>query len=149
MAQYKTHTQFNLFLALPALLLGAYYFVHPSFQQLGVFGGCFIYATLYMSPDMDLANQIKFFSVRGVLTSPFRLYSKIFRHRGLSHSVFFGTLTRIGFLCLLGILGLWIFKQILLTPDSFILFLKTHQTWLLFAFAGIFCADLCHLLLDI
>ena len=149
MAQYKTHTRFNLFLALPILLLGLYYFFHSSWQQLGIFGGCFIYATLFMSPDMDLANQIKFFSLRGVLTSPFRLYSKIFNHRGLSHSILFGTLTRIGFLTLLGVFGLWIFKQTLLTPDSFVLFLKTHQTWILFAFAGIFSADLCHLLLDI
>ena len=149
MSQYKTHAKFNLLLGLPISLGCLYYLFHPSWPQMSLFGGCFVYSTLFMSPDMDLAHQIKFFSIRGVLTSPFRLYSKIFSHRGLSHSIIFGTLTRVGFLSLLALVTLWAVSKSLPDPTSYIVFLKTHQTWLLYAFSGLFIADLCHLLLDI
>ncbi|MCB1109040.1 MAG: DUF2227 family putative metal-binding protein [Chlamydiia bacterium] len=149
MSQYKTHAKFNLFLALPVLVGAIYYLFHPYWTLLALFSFAFAYSTLFMSPDMDLAHQIKFFSLRGLLTSPFRLYSRIFRHRGLSHSILFGTLTRIGFLSLLALAGLWIYSQAFPSPNSFLVFLKSNQIPIIYAFAGIFCADLCHLLLDI
>ncbi len=149
MSQYKTHAKFNLFLALPIVLGVLFYLFHPTWRQMSLFGGCFVYSTLFMSPDMDLAHQIKFFSIRGMLTSPFRLYSKIFSHRGMSHSILFGTLTRIGFLSLLALLSLWLINQTFPNPDTFLIFLKSHQVMILYAFSGLFIADLCHLLLDI
>ena len=149
MAQYKTHAKFNLFIALPCLAIACYYLFHPSWTLLSFFSGCFAYGTLFMSPDMDLAHQIKFFSIRGILTSPFRLYSKLFSHRGLSHSILFGTLTRLLFLASISLLILYLINQTLPSTDTFLSFLKTHQNYLSYSLAGLFLADLCHLLLDI
>ena len=95
MANYKTHTGFNLFFMLPALVGFGYYFFQPSEKALIVFTATFTYATLFMNPDLDLVHQIKLFSLRGFLTLPFRGYSKIFKHRGISHSFLLGSFTRI------------------------------------------------------
>ena len=84
MAMYKQHAQFNLFIALPILMGAMYYFLHPARDLMFTFAGTFAYSTLFMNPDMDLANQIRLMSIRGILSIPFRSYSKVFSHRGLS-----------------------------------------------------------------
>ncbi|MCB1117299.1 MAG: DUF2227 family putative metal-binding protein [Chlamydiia bacterium] len=149
MAQYKTHAKFNLFLALPCFSLIIYFCFTQDVRLLGIFIASFAYSTLFMNPDLDLAHQIKFLSIRGVLTSPFRLYSKIFSHRGLSHSIVFGTLTRLLFLAVLALLFVWIYTQANPSLESFWGFIRNHQTPLAYAFSGIFLADLSHLALDI
>ena len=62
-------------------------------------------ASLLLSPDLDLAR-----SAPARRWGPMRLlwapYALLFRHRGLSHSLFWGPLTR---LLYLGVLGLLIF----------------------------------------
>lgn len=149
MAQYKTHSLFNIFLALPATVIALLYFINPPPHLLATYAGFFTYATLFMSPDMDLAHQIKFFSLRGILTAPFRLYSKFFSHRGLSHSILFGSMTRILFLMPLIVLGLWAGDQSMPTTQTVTSFFQLHSQFFLYAFIGIFLADMCHLLLDI
>lgn len=148
MANYKKHSQFNLFLALPVLLAAAHYLWHPPLLYLSVFSGTFIYSTLFMSPDVDLAHQIKLFSLRGLLTLPFRVYSMIFRHRGISHSFFFGSLTRIFWLAGFGLLIFYGIYETFPNKKSFYLFYRQHRIFLLYSFAGICFADWCHLLLD-
>ena len=149
MSNYKTHTKFNLFLALPILAVSAYYLFHPSWKCLALFSATYFYSTLFMSPDMDLAHQIRLWSIRGILTSPFRLYSKIFSHRGLSHSIVFGTLTRLLFLAALVLLVLFLINQSIPNRDAFILMLRKHQAYFSYGFAGVFLADVSHLLLDL
>ena len=95
MSNYKTHVAFNLLCALPVATGGICYIYTPSKHLLITFIGAFVYGTCFMNPDLDLIHQIKLFSWRGFLTLPFRFYSKIFKHRGLSHSFLFGTATRI------------------------------------------------------
>ena len=95
MPRRRTHTKFNLFLGLPLTLGAILYSLKIPLLPLLIFSICFIYGTLYFSPDLDLANQIKFFSLKGILTAPFRLYSGIFRHRRFSHKPILGTLSRI------------------------------------------------------
>lgn len=148
MANYKTHSALNILLFLPLAVAGDYFFFHPSHLQLGVFAGAFLYGTLFMSPDLDLAHQIKLFSLRGVLTFPFRMYSRVFSHRGISHSLLFGTCTRLVWLGLLGLLVMFVVYSF--NPDfsSFLSFVKKHQLVLLQAFAGVFLADAAHLLVD-
>jgi len=146
MAQYKTHSTFNIFLALPLFLWAILYFFHPHLNLLITFASCFIYATLFMNPDLDVANKIKLFSLRGLLTLPFRGYSMIFRHRGLSHSFIFGTATRV----------LWLggfFYGILFALDK--PFFKKNELlailqsdYFLYGFSAIVLADFCHLILD-
>lgn len=100
-----------------------------------------------MNPDMDLSHQIKLFSLRGFFSLPFRFYSRIFRHRGISHKPILGSLTRI--IWLFAFLAL-IFYLIDLPFEAkgLVRFYHTYQKELLFGFVGISSADICHLILD-
>jgi uncharacterized metal-binding protein len=149
MASYKTHSVFNIFLALPALLAGIYYFLHPPYVLLMTFVVTFAYCTLFMNPDLDLAHNIKLFSLRGVLTLPFRLYSLIFKHRGLSHSLLFGSLTRILWLAGMGLLVFYIVYETLPSTYSFAAYYKHYKYYIWYAAAGMCLADWSHLLLDL
>ncbi len=147
MALYKTHATFNIVVALPLLVGGMLYFFTPSMRHLVIFSGVFVYATLFMNPDLDLVNQVKLFSFRGLLTLPFRGYSRVFSHRGISHSLFFGTLTRILWLGALLYLVLFLLGRQL--PDKRVLFALFRNQNFLFGLSAIVIADLCHLLLDL
>jgi uncharacterized metal-binding protein len=140
MANYKNHVRFNLLLALPLLVICIWYWIHPDLSKLLLFSLCFVLATLFLNPDLDLAYKIKLFSLRGVLTFPFRFYSMIFRHRGISHHPLFGTLSRLawGGGCYWALTLLFSIH----TPTLF------SWTELVYVLSGIFAADLCHLLLD-
>jgi uncharacterized metal-binding protein len=100
-----------------------------------------------MNPDVDISDKNKLFSLKGLLTFPFRLYSKIFKHRGLSHSPIFGTMTRLLFLFILFLILLFLLNKTISSKD-FLSFFLSYKTYILFALSGIFLADLCHLLLD-
>lgn len=146
MANYRTHSTFNLFIALPLLLAGGYYYLHLKFMPLTAFGTIFAYGTLFLSPDLDLAYQIKLKSLRGLLTLPFRPYSRLFRHRGLSHVPFIGTLTRVVWLALIILASFYILNM---GHQPFLSFIKAHRETFIFSLAGLASADLCHLLLDL
>lgn len=148
MAMYKGHAKFNLFLALPILLGGMYYFLHPHRDLMITFAAVFTYSTLFMNPDLDLANQIKLFSIRGLLTFPFRSYAKFFSHRGLSHNVILGSATRILWLAAWGTLVFFIMYKSLPTKASLYKFYRHYQPFILYSAAAICLADWCHLLLD-
>ncbi|MEX0962296.1 MAG: DUF2227 family putative metal-binding protein [Simkaniaceae bacterium] len=144
-ASYKKHTQFNLLFALPLFLGLAFYLNLFTWNQALFFSGAFIYGTLFMSPDVDVANQIKLFSFRGLMTLPFRPYSFFFKHRGLSHKPILGTLTRLIWLLIILAFCFWIFDR-----SSFISIdeLKNYKTPILYASLGFILSDLCHLILD-
>jgi len=146
MAQYKTHNIFNIFIAFPLILWGIFYFFKPSYNLLIIFSVCFIYATLFMNPDLDLVNKIKFFSIKGLLTLPFRGYSLIFRHRGVSHWFLLGTITRILWLSAFFYLILYLVDKPLLHKKEFLSILKTD--FFQYGFFAIVTADFCHLILD-
>ena len=146
MSNYKTHSSFNLLIALPLFLAIGYYYLHLGRISLIAFGTIFSYGTLFLSPDLDLAYLIKPTSIRGLLSLPFRPYSRFFRHRGLSHVPFVGTLTRVVWLSLI-ILG--VFYLLNMGHQSFLSFIKAHREIFLYSLGGLVAADLCHLLLDI
>lgn len=148
MAMYKGHARFNLCFALPILLGAMYFFLKPNPHLMITFGAVFIYSTLFMNPDLDLANQIRLFSIRGLLTLPFRSYAKFFSHRGLSHHVLLGSLTRILWLAAWGCLIFLIYYKTLPTKATFYKFYRHYQPYIIYAFAAICIADWCHLLLD-
>lgn len=149
MALYKTHVKFNVFIFLPILLGAIYYFLHPIQDLMLIFSGSFVYSTLFMNPDLDLAHQIRLFSIRGLFTLPFRLYAKLFSHRGLSHHIALGSLTRI--IWLMGWAALIFFAcyKTLPSTGTVLSFYKRYEIFLLYGFAGICFADWGHLLLDI
>jgi uncharacterized metal-binding protein len=145
MALYKTHVKFNIFF-LPLILLFIFYFFKSNFLNLAIFSIAFIYSTFFMSPDLDLANQIKLFSIRGFFTLPFRFYSIFFKHRGISHNAFLGSLSRIlwmgGFIYLIFYL---LNKPIFSKKD---LFKALKSSYFLYALFGVILSDFCHLILD-
>ncbi|HSW72974.1 MAG TPA: DUF2227 family putative metal-binding protein [Chlamydiales bacterium] len=145
MALYKTHSTFNIFLILPIALAAIWYFLNPDMKYMGVFAGGFIYSTLFMSPDLDLANRYKLFSLRGILTLPFRPYAHFSRHRGMSHNILFGTALRIVWLTLV-FLGV----SVLCSWDIMGMAncLKKNMPYLFYGVGAIFLADLAHLFLD-
>jgi uncharacterized metal-binding protein len=149
MANYKTHTRFNLCLFLPLLVTIGHYLLKLSPRELTLFGASFAYGTLWLSPDMDVAYQIKLFSFRGLMTLPFRPYAYIFKHRGLSHIPVIGTLTRVIWLLLIALALLIFVYEIKPTPQDFVSFCLSYKMILSLAFGGILFADLGHLLLDL
>lgn len=79
---------------------------------------------------------------------PFRLYSRVFAHRGISHSPLFGSLTRILWLAMIALGIFYLVYQVIPSKHSFLKFFHRYEPFILFGFAGIFLADLCHLILD-
>lgn len=80
-------------------LIGA---LHVSFAQSLLFSACYMIGTFFLSPDLDLAsgnvNSKRYWGALGFLWVP---YSKLFRHRGMSHTWVVGPLTRLIYLALL------------------------------------------------
>ncbi|MCB1106683.1 MAG: DUF2227 family putative metal-binding protein [Chlamydiia bacterium] len=83
------------------------------------------------------------------MSIPFRSYAKVFSHRGLSHHLLFGSLTRIVWLMGWGALIFLILYKTLPPTKSLFNFYKYYQPFILYAFAGICFADWSHLLLDL
>ncbi len=149
MSNYKGHCSFNICVALPVLVAAQFYFLHPQPFLLYTFMGAFVYTTFFMSPDLDLVHNIKLRSLRGFFSIPFRAYSQLFKHRGISHSFFWGSLTRIAWLGGLGLLVFFLVYQTLPSEAYFKFYWKAYKPILLYGFAGICLADWSHLLLDL
>jgi uncharacterized metal-binding protein len=103
----KTHLRIELFV-LPlcvALLFAAqhYQLIAVSWEETAIFAGAYLFSSLMLSPDLDLRHNRsrRRWGPLGFLWIP---YTKIFKHRGVSHSLIFGTLTRLGYLGLLALL---------------------------------------------
>jgi uncharacterized metal-binding protein len=141
MPSYRTHVSVNLFFGLPLALAALKYTVLSTPTDTICFIGAFIYGTFFLHPDLDLARNVRLLSLKGLLTFPFRPYSYLFRHRGISHMPVVGTLTRI--LWLLGFL--WVL---------FTFFNWVYPNWihwgppLWFGIAGLAVADFYHVFLD-
>lgn len=142
MPAYRTHVTMNLFLGLPLALAALKYTVLSSPSDMLSFSGAFIYGTYFLHPDMDLARNIRLFSIKGLLTLPFRPYSYLFRHRGLSHMPIIGTITRV----------LWLLAILWLLMSCLDWAYPNLATWnhplLWFALGGLATADIFHVLLD-
>jgi uncharacterized metal-binding protein len=160
-----THTTLNL-ASTPIVFL--------TINQLHLIGlpylatGCasFIFATLFMSPDLDLfnSNPTHHWGVFKYLWLP---YSKMFHHRGLSHSLLFGSLTRIFYLTAIALIftcSYFSLKEILLPmsmsdvnsqiDQSKTLYAIMKGKWEIYhfyiysAFFGIWLADAYHICSD-
>jgi len=142
MPSYRTHVSVNLFLGLPLGVAALKYTVQSTPMDIGSFAAAFIYGTLFLHPDLDLARNIRLLSLKGLLTLPFRPYSYLFRHRGISHIPVVGTLTRLlwllGFFYLMAYCLDWAFPHLM----------DWNHPYLWFAIGGIALADLFHVMLD-
>ncbi|MCH9631258.1 MAG: hypothetical protein S4CHLAM37_12800 [Chlamydiia bacterium] len=148
MSNYKTHNSFNILFLLPLAAAGVYLYMNPTNMQLIVFVSVFLYATLFMSPDMDVANKIRWLSLRGLLSIPFKSYARVFKHRGISHSIFLGTLTRILWLFGFCAIVLYFCDVFFIARTKAEIFYKMYKKELLFALLAVFLADIGHIFLD-
>lgn len=148
MANYRTHAVFNICCGLPATGALIVYWMDPSSQLLLILTACFLYGTFFMSPDVDVANKIKLWSVRGLLTLPYRSYAIVFKHRGISHSLLFGTLTRLFWMGGIVLLMLFLTHCCIPSQEHMFHFFHNYSEPLFYGFAGLFFADASHLLLD-
>ncbi len=140
MPSYKTHIALNLSLGLPLSLAALKYTVQLTPYEMASFALAFVYGTYFLHPDMDLARNIRLFSLKGLLTLPFRPYSYLFRHRGISHMPIIGTLTRV--------IWLLVFLWTLFTLLKWVFPIDWNQPYLWFGLAGLAIADLFHVVLD-
>ncbi len=111
----KTHDKINL-VFLPFLTLILWFFPswfdlranEPYFDGIYLWVASYLISVFLLSPDLDLhKNRSK--KNWGLLRFIWYPYSKIFKHRGISHSLFFGTLTRIFYLYGFYFIGLFFY----------------------------------------
>jgi uncharacterized metal-binding protein len=155
MSNGKGHDRFNLLFG--AVACGVILGVTQDLILALIFGAGVVIATLFFSPDTDIMPKKRAHIFRFFLFP----YSIIFKHRGISHSFWVGTLTRV----LYGIIftGIIIFvmnKMGVVSFDSANYFTGILHFFLDFNyqllpykiltwfFAGLFFADSCHLFLD-
>lgn len=91
------HLQLEL-IFLPGFLAGLH-FMNADWSSLIVFGLSYLFSSLMLSPDLDLRSNSarRRWGILGFIWIP---YTKLFKHRGLSHNLLFGPLTRVGYLLL-------------------------------------------------
>ena len=153
MALGKTHDAVNL-AVLPAFL----YFLPKEFYI--PFGAGYLVGTFLLSPDIDMptSNPSKRWSLLRFIWYPYQKFSK---HRGLSHVPVIGSLLRLFYITavvvflyfsLIGVLTLLDRNLSLQVADFNLLehlsrVLNSEEG--LYFVAGIICADVVHIVLDI
>ncbi|MBP9840808.1 MAG: DUF2227 family putative metal-binding protein [Simkaniaceae bacterium] len=148
MPNYQTHSIANLILVLPLSIWSAYHFFAPNQEEVATFAGCFIYTTLFMSPDVDLASKNKLLSLKGILTLPFHLYARLFSHRGLSHMPVIGTLTRLLYLFFLFLIIYTLYYETAPSFSKIHAFIHSYSSLFFSGFLGACIADIAHEGLD-
>ncbi len=137
----RTHLAFELGTLPLWVAAGAYLAIAQ--HDLVVFTLSYTTSSLLLSPDLDLPRtdpSCRWGPLR-VLWCP---YAHVFRHRGLSHSVLWGPLTRVGYLLGLAAAG-WVVAAVLWDVDWPTPRLGGH---LPAAAAGLYFPHLLHVMLD-
>ena len=153
MALGRTHDLLNL-VALPSFL----YFLPKELYV--PFGLGYMVGTFFLSPDIDLPNSrpTKRWSLLRCVWTPYQSFS---RHRGLSHMPVLGSLVRLIYLVgvviftyfvLLGVVSM-LDKNLGLSLAGYDPFELLNRAFRsresLYFVAGVVCADIVHILIDI
>lgn len=166
MPKYKGHIIFNSSLALPLTFLGLYHSTYPP-APVATASISFVLATFLLSPDLDLKQSTVTQNWRGI-SFIWEGYSKVFSHRGWSHSVFLSSLTRLSYIAFVVAIGGFIAhlgyglvhshdfgRSIAGTTNAFVLngsVLKAqahlYRPHLLAGFLSVMASALCHVFLD-
>jgi uncharacterized metal-binding protein len=157
----RTHLKIELFL-LP-LLLGAFWYwmgpyLGPQYQWHGLllFGLAYLFSSLMFSPDLDLRHNSSR-SNWGVLGFVWIPYTKIFKHRGMSHSLVLGTFTRLAYLGLVVttvVFAVWAIERYLLGAEFYLPQIQKIQIdlfvyyWLGILVFGLWLPNAIHIITD-
>lgn len=147
MPGFRTHTTLNL-IALGAVSATWLRQGVVAPELAGIFAASFVVATVFLSPDLDLKHSSPTRNW-GPLRYLWRPYQWMFKHRGMSHSVLFSSVTRIAYLLGVGAaIGALIIIASAAEPPSLGDELWTHRMSLSAVGAGIFLSDLAHITAD-
>jgi uncharacterized metal-binding protein len=103
----KTHSLINLSVMVPATVVAYNHKIaEPHVIAVGL--GFFLFATFFMGPDLDL-KQSGPTRRWGLFRFLWRPYEWIFSHRGWSHSILIGSLTRLVYLAVVFLSALIIY----------------------------------------
>ncbi len=145
---FREHTICNVIVF--TILASLYVFVPEIQPYIGFMSIGFLIGTLY-SPDVDMASKRNFFSSfkKNPIKSTWRLsyivwvpYSWFSNHRGFSHQMVFGTLSRVLYLIVMFLPFFFIAKQ------QSILFNFIQSSFFIYLVIGWIMADISHILLD-
>lgn len=150
MASGRTHDVVNL-LALPP----AIYYLQPS--DFIAFTSGYLVGTFFLTPDNDiyLSKPNKRWKILRILWYP---YTRIFKHRGVSHIPIYGTVFKIIYLLTIFFLLLFALKHFLdyLYPDKHFISISFSSLkeffsspFVLSFFIGIVLAEMVHIFTDI
>ncbi len=149
----KTHLRIELLLLPVWVAMGfvaeSYRVIAIGWEGMAIFAGAYLFSSLLLSPDLDLRHNRsrRRWGPLGFIWIP---YTKVFAHRGISHSLLLGTLTRLvylGILALVIALGLGYFRVWTISLD----FLKTAPLDLRLVgilVAGLWLPNIMHTLTD-
>ena len=140
-----THRRVEL-AALPLVVGGWIYADRFSPVEIGLFAGAYLFASLLLSPDLDLRvnSARKRWGPLGFIWAP---YARVFKHRGASHSLVVGPVTRLAYLALVfGLVAVGLSYVGLTLP-------ATAPEWLTprtigIAIVGLYTPNVLHVLLD-
>lgn len=141
----KTHTAFELILG-PGFLAGFYVLFEPSWGEVSLFAGTYLLSSLFLSPDLDLHKNRarRRWGPLGFIWAP---YSKIFKHRGVSHNLLLGPLTRLIYLGIVfGVVLVGLSYVGLALPQGFQITIEPRILAVLGA--GLYLPNVLHVLLD-
>lgn len=132
--------------AMPVIVGGAFYSGLFTPTEIGAFAGAYVFASLLLSPDLDLkANRArKRWGPLGFIWGP---YARAFKHRGTSHSILLGTLTRVAYLALVfGFVAVGLSYIGLTLPASSLDWITPRTIGVLIA--GLYTPNMVHVVLD-
>lgn len=143
------HLQLEL-LILP-LALAILRIFDVRFYKMGVFGICYIFSSLMLSPDLDLPAS-KILKRWGWLRVIWVPYQKMFKHRGMSHNLIFGPLTRIAYLTIILTIAIMVLDYLLgwleFPQGEFKISFSIVQDWLPIVFMGLYIPNFLHIVYD-
>lgn len=149
MPSAKKHLQIEFFF-LP-LAIFVFYLFRPTILESAVYGSSYIFSSLLLSPDLDLASS-QTLKRWGPLRGFWLPYQKIFRHRGLSHNLILGPATRIVYLLFILTLLAWIINYLLIWFEfpglQFMPAFRVIGNWLLITIIGLYIPNFLHIICD-
>jgi uncharacterized metal-binding protein len=143
----KTHLRIELSLWAAGVALTPHLVVtgRISWQTALSFWLAYLFSALFLSPDLDLSTSRAFrrWGIARLLWLP---YAKLTRHRGASHRLFLGPLTRVLYLAGILVIALTAISLLIRRPRAW-----SPALWLLAgpALVGIFVPNQIHILVDL
>lgn len=134
----------NVHLSIGFLLLSLLIYLmvrwHFKINVIFAFVSSYLFSLFWLSPDLDFDKGSKSLKRWGPLKFLWYPYKEIFKHRGVSHNIFIGPLTRL----------LYIITPLLALVALGIIYLPQEVNWDMLAAiaAGLWLPDVSHCIVD-